>query len=189
MEGLAAAREAMLNPRSQMRCALALQVGQLNELTRMLTRFQGLMEAAAQEGAGWIERSLVAQEASSLGLRELAEAKRQQEEVLVSFRQGLIAAKDEDTARLEAGLRNLASAAQEFRSVTETVGGAGKRFGSQTAEALLALEGSLPAAAERAGLKLEEPIRQFQAALRPLIWTGGALGVLLVVDVALRLVR
>ena len=189
LEGLAAAREALLNPRNQLRSAVALQIGQLNELALMLTRFQDLIQTAGLEGASWLERSLAAQEASSQGLQDLTEAKRQQEEVLLSLRQGLTAAKDEDTARLEAGLRNFASAAQEFRNATETVGGAGRRFGSQVGEALLAVEESLPAAVEKAGLKLEEPILRLRAALRPLTWTGGALGLLLVVDMAVRLFR
>ena len=189
MASLTAAREAMLNPRQQLRSAVALQVGQLNELSLMLARFQALAEVAGAEWSVWTERSLATQEAANRGLQDLAEAKRQQVEALLAIRQGLTAAKDEDTARLEAGLRHLASAAQEFRAATETVGGAGMRFSNQVSEALLGLEGSLPAVAERAGTRLEEPILRFQRALRPLVGVGGALGILLAGDMLVRLFR
>ncbi len=188
-ECLQAAREALLNPQYQLRSAVALQIGQLNELSLLLTRFQNLVEAAGTEWAGWTERSLAAQEALTHGLQDLAEAKRHQEESLLTLRQGLTAAKDEDTARLEAGLRNLASAAQELRNATETVGGTGKRFSSQVSEALMTLERSLPEVANRAGERLEEPIAKLQGALRPLTWVGGGLGILLAADVMLRLLR
>jgi len=188
-EWLQATREALLNPRNQMRSAVALQIGQLNELSLLLTRFQDLVEAAGTEWAGWTERSLAAQESLALGLQDLAEAQRQQEAALLTLRQGLTATRDEDTARLEAGLRNLASAAQELRNATEMVGGTGKRFSSQVSEALLALERSMPEVAHRAGERLEVPIAKLHGILRPLTWVGGGLGILLAADVMLRLLR
>ena len=188
-ECLQVAREALLNPRHQLRSAVALQIGQLNELSLLLTRFQNLVEAAGMEWAGWTERSLGAQAALSQGLQDLAEAKRQQEAGVLTLRQGLTAAKDEDTARLEAGLRNLASAAQELRIATETICGTGQRFSNQVTEGLTTLERSLPEVANRAGERLEESIAKFQGVLRPLTWVCGGLGILLAADVMLRLLR
>jgi hypothetical protein len=90
---------------------------------------------------------------------------------------------------MEAGLRNLASAAQELRNATETAGGAGKRFGNQVAEALQIVERNLTGAAERAGTRLEEPLHRLRRVLRPLTWLGAALGLLLATDVLLRWFR
>jgi hypothetical protein len=188
-ECLLAAWEALLNPRHQLRSAVALQIGQLNELSLLLSRFQNLVEAAGTEWAGWTERSLDAQEALTQGLQDLAEAKRQQEESMLALRQGLTAAKDEDTARLESGLRNLASAAQELRIATETICGTGQRFSNQVTEGIMTLERSLPEVANRAGERLGEPIAKLQVVLRPLTWVCGGLGVLLAADVMLRLLR
>jgi hypothetical protein len=122
-------------------------------------------------------------------LQDLAEAKCRQEDALLAIRQGLMAAKDEDTARLEAGLRNLASAAQDLRSTTETVAGAGKRFQAQVQEVLLELERRLPEAAGQAGKNLEQPIQQLLKAVQPLTWIGGTVGVLLAADLLLRVLK
>jgi len=186
---LQAAREALLNPRHQLRSAVALQVGQLSELSLLLNRFHHLMEAAGAEWAGWIERSQIDQEVTNLGLQDLAEAKRQQEESLLTLRQSLIAAKDEDTARLETGLRNLAAAAQDLRSATETVTGTGKRFQTQVQEALQELERRLPEAAGQAGRELNQPIEQLLRAVQPLTWIGGTLGVLVAADLLVRVLK
>jgi chromosome segregation ATPase len=168
---------------------VALQVGQLSELSRVLDRLQNLMETAGAEWAGWIERSRFDQEATNQGLKDLAEAKRQQEESLLTLRQSLIAAKDEDTARLETGLRNLAAAAQEFRNATETVAGTGKRFQAQVQEVLQELEQRLPEAAGQAGRQLEQPIEQLLKAVQPLTWIGGMLGVLVAADLLVRVLK
>lgn len=183
---LQAAREALLNPRHQLRSAVALQIGQLNELSVLLTRLQTLVEAAGAAWTAWIERGMDAQAATNRGLQDLAEAKRRQEDALLTLRQGLTAAKDEDTARLEAGLRNLASAAQDLRHATETVSGTGKRFQAQVQEVLRELERRLPEAAEQACRELEPPILAFQKAVRPLTWIGGTLGVLVAADLIVR---
>jgi hypothetical protein len=186
---LLAAREALLNPRNQLRSAVALQIGQLNELSVLLTGLRTLVEEAGAAWTSWIERGLAAQEATSHGLQDLAEAKRRQEDALLTFRQGLTAAKDEDTARLEAGLRNLASAAQELRNATETMTGTGKRFQAQVQEALQELERRLPEAAGQAGITLEEPIGRLLKAMQPLTWIGGTLGVLVTADLLVRVLK
>jgi pyruvate-formate lyase len=186
---LQAAREALLNPRHQLRSAVALQIGQLNELSVLLTRLQTLVEAAGAAWTSWIERGQAALEDTNRGLRDLAEAKRRQEDTLLMLRQGLTAAKDEDTARLEAGLRNLASAAQELRNATETVSGTGKRFQAQVQEVLQELARRLPEAAGQAGLELGRPIQAFQEAVQPLTWIGGTLGLLVAADLLIRLLR
>jgi hypothetical protein len=108
---------------------------------------------------------------------------------MLALRQGLTAAKDEDTARLESGLRNLASAAQELRIATETICGTGQRFSNQVTEGIMTLERSLPEVANRAGERLGEPIAKLQGVVRPLTWVCGGLGVLLAADVMLRLFR
>ena len=186
MANLQAAREALLNPRHQLRSAVALQIGQLNELSVLLTRLQTLVEAAGAVWTAWIERGQDAQAATNRGLQELAEAKRLQEDALLMLRRGLTAAKDEDTARLEAGLKNLASAAQELRNATETVSGTGKRFQAQVQEVLQELERRLPEAAGQARRELEPPILAFQKAVQPLAWIGGTLGVLVAADLIVR---
>ena len=188
-EGFQAAREALLNPRHQLRSAVALLIGQLNEVSVLLTGLKSLVEEGGAAWNGWTERSLAAQEATNRGLQDLAEAKRRQEDALLTFRQGLTAAKDEDTARLESGLRNLASAAQELRNATETMGGAGKRFQAQVQEALQELERRLPEAAGQAGKNLEQPILQFVKAVQPLTWIGGTLGVLVAADLLVRVLK
>ena len=189
LDGLRTFLASLQNPRNQLRGAVALQIGQLNELSLLITQSRNLAEAAGREWAGWIERSQITQEDLIRGLQDLAEAKRQQEVSLLTFRQGLAAAKDEDTARMEAGLRNLASAALDLRNATETTCGTGTRFGHQVAEALITLERSLPEVADRAGMRLEAPITRLQGALRPLTWVVGVLGILLAVDMVLRLLR
>ena len=188
-DGIRAAREALLNPRHQLRSAVALQIGQLNELSVLLTGLRTLVEEAGTAWSGWVERSLATQEATNCGLRALAEAKGRQEEALLTFRQGLTAAKDEDTARMESGLRNLASAAQDLRSATETITGSGKRFRAQVQEVLLELERRLPEAAGQAGRQLEEPIGQLLKAMQPLTWIGGTLGVLVAADLLVRVLK
>lgn len=188
-DGIQAVREALLNPRHQLRSAVALQIGQLNELSLMLSRVQNLVEEAGAAWSGWLERSLAAQEAANRGLQELAEAKRHQEDLLLVLRQGLTAAKDEDTTRLEAGLRNLASAAQDLRSATEMVAGTGKRFQAQVQDVLQELERRMPEAADLAGRRLEQPIQQFLKAVQPLTWIGGTLGVLLAADLLVRVLK
>lgn len=179
----------MLNPRHQLRSAVALQIGQLNELSLMLAQLQNLVEEAGAAWTGWVERGLAAQEAANRGLQDLAEAKRCQEDALLTLRQGLTAAKDEDTARLEAGLRILASAAQDLRSATETVAGTGKRFQAQVQEVMQELERRLPAAVGQAGRQLEQPIEQLLRAMQPLIWIGGTLGVLVAADLLVRVLK
>ena len=187
--GLQAARMALLNPRQQLRSAVALQVGQLNELATVLRTFQDLMERTGAEWSGWIDQSHGILEAGNRSLEELSLAKRQQEESFLTLRQGLIAAKDEDTARLEAGLRNLASATQELRNATETVAGTGKRFQAQVHEMLQELERRLPEAAAMAGRQLEQPIQQFLKGVRPLTWIGGTLGMLVAADLLVRALK
>lgn len=186
---LLAAKEALLNPRHQLRSAVALQIGQLNELSLLLNGVKTLVEEAGTAWTAWIERGLAAQEATNRGLEELAEAKRRQEDALLTFRQGLTAAKDEGTARMESGLRNLASVAQELRNATETMTGTGKRFQAQVQEALQELERRLPEAAGQAGIILEEPISQLLKAMQPLTWIGGTLGVLVAADLLARVLK
>ena len=69
----------------------------------MLSRFQ----KHGGRGRNSLDRvggeNLAAQEAFHRGLQDLTEAKRCQEDALMTLRQGLTAAKDEDTIRLEAG--------------------------------------------------------------------------------------
>ena len=187
--GLQAVRAALLNPRHQLRSAVALQIGQLNELALMLARLQDLVAAAGEAWSGWVERGLAAQEASNCCIRDLTEAKQGQEDALLTLRQGLIAAQDADTARLEAGLRSLAAAAQDLRSATETVAGSGKRFQAQVQDVLQELERRLPEAANQAGRQLEQPIAQLLSAVQPLIWIGGTLGALVAADLLVRVLK
>ena len=189
LAALQAAREALLNPRHQLRSAVALQIGQLNELSVLLTRLQTLVEVAGAAWTAWIERGQDAQAAMNRGLQDLAEAKRRQEDALLAFRQSLTAAKDEDTARLEAGLRNLASATQDLRNATETVSGTGKRFQAQLQEVLQELERRLPEAAVQAGRELEQPIQACRKAVQPRTWIGGTLGLLVAADILVRVLK
>lgn len=188
-EAYLAAREAMLNPRQQLRNAVALQVGQLSELALTLSRLQAWMQVAAEGWAAWCERSQIDQEVLGAGLRNLTEAKDRQEESLRVLRQGMIAARDEDTARLEATLRNLASAVQALTAASATVDGTGMRFAQQVTETQADLERSLTGMVEEAGTRLDARIQRLRGVLKPLAWVGGSLGVLLAADLVLRLAR
>ena len=182
MEVLQAAREAILDPREQLRSAVALQIGQLNELVNVLARFQDLMESTGTEWRGWIERSKQAQEATERSMDGLAQAKRDQEDLLRGLRAGWISARDEDTARLESGLRNLAAA-------TETVCGSGKRFAVQVQDSLLVLERRLPELAGQVSATWERSIRQLQGRLGALTWIGAVLGILVAADALIRVLK
>lgn len=188
-EGLQAARDALLNPRQQLRSAVALQIGQLAEVSATISRLHGLLEAAGAEWGMWVDRNRLSQEATGQFLQELTEAKRRQEEALSGICHGMTAARDLDTARLEAGLRNLSAAAQDLRNATEIVSGTGKRFGHQVSETIQAWEGSLGASLDRAQERLEEPIGKVGKVLRPLTWIGASVGGLLVLDIVLRVWR
>lgn len=177
-----AAREAILDPREQLRSAVALQIGQLNELVSVLGRFQDLMESTGTEWRGWIERSMQTQEATERSLDGLSRAKGDQEELLRGLRAGWISVRDEDTARLESGLRNLAAA-------TETVCGSGKRFAVQVQDALQVLERRLPEVAGQVSANWERSIRQFQGRLGALTWIGAALAILAAADALVRVLK
>ena len=181
-EARQAAREAILDPREQLRSAVALQIGQLNELVNVLARFQDLMESTGTEWRGWIERSKQAQEATERSMDGLAQAKRDQEDLLRGLRAGWISARDEDTARLESGLRNLAAA-------TETVCGSGKRFAVQVQDSLLVLERRLPELAGQVSATWERSIRQLQGRLGALTWIGAVLGILVAADALIRVLK
>jgi hypothetical protein len=181
-EAFQAALEAIVNPRQQLRCAVALQIGQLNALTSAIQASRDLLRAAGSEWKDWTGQSTTLLEGLSL-------AKLQQEELLLNLKQGWIAAKDEDSARIESALRSLASANQDLRAASEAVNGTGKGFQAQVQLALQALEQSLPGAADQAAKTLEQPIQHFRRAVRPLAWIGGSLGVLMAADVLIRVLK
>ena len=181
-EALQAAREAILDPREQLRSAVALQIGQLNELVMVLARFQELMESTGNEWRGWIESSRQALEATERSMDGLAQAKRDQEDLLKGLRAGWISARDEDTARLESGLRNLAAA-------TETVCGSGKRFGLQVQDGLQVLERRLSDLAGQVSSNWERLLQQLQGRLSALTWIGAVLGILVAADVLVRVLK
>ena len=178
MAELQAAQEALLDPRHQLRSAVVLQIGQLNELMAVLRTFQELMARAGEEWGGWINQSQGLFEAGQRSLEELRQAKREQEELLTSLRQGWIQARDADTLRIEVGLRNLAGASQELKGATEAVCGTGKGFQAQVQTALENLEG-----------RLELCLQRFQRALRPLGWIGASLGMLAALDILVRVLK
>lgn len=181
-EALQAAREAILDPREQLRSAVALQIGQLNELMNVLAQFQDLMESTGTEWRGWIERSMQAQEATERSLDGLSRAKGDQEELLKGLRAGWISARDEDTARLESGLRNLAAA-------TDTVCASGKSFSVQVQDALQVLERRLPEVAGQVSASWERSIQQLQGRLGVLTWIGAALAILVATDALVRVLK
>ena len=181
-EALQAAREAILDPREQLRSAVALQIGQLNELVNVLARFQDLMEATGTEWRGWIERSMQAQEATERSLDGLSRAKGDQEELLRGLRAGWISARDEDTARLESGLRNLAAA-------TDMVCGTGTRFAVQVQDGLQILERRLPEVAGQVSATWEQSIQRLQGRLHALTWIGAGLGILVAADILARVLK
>jgi hypothetical protein len=154
----------------------------LNELVNVLAQFQDLMESTGAEWRGWIERSMQAQEATERSLDGLSRAKGDQEELLRGLRAGWISAKDEDTARLESGLRNLAAA-------TDTVCGSGKRFAVQVQDVLQILERRLPEVAGQVSATWERSIRQLQGRLGALTWIGATLAILVAADALLRVLK
>lgn len=188
-EHLEALRADLLSPRFQVRSAVALQIGQLDALSRLLTRFGTVVEAFDASWAAWTDRALAVQEAQDQALRDLAGAQQGQERALQVFRQSLVATRDEDTGRLEAGLRNLAAAVQDLRTATEAVTGTGQRFRSQVQEALQELATQVPATALEAARIWEPTLDAFRRGLRPVVWIGGTLVVLVAADLAVRVMR
>lgn len=183
--GLQAAREALLNPRQQLRSAVALQIGQLSELTAALRIFQDLMASTGAEWSVWIEGSRAAFEGANRALEDLAQARTGQDERLQTLTQGWLQARDADTARFEAGLRHLASSSQELRATTDAVRGTGQGFQTQVQACLRNLEGRLPALGDQVAERLEMPIQR----LRPLTWINAALCLLVALDVLVRVLK
>jgi hypothetical protein len=171
-----------VNPRLQLRCAVALQVGQLNRLTSALETFLDLMRTAGNDWRDWAGQSAAL-------LEDLSLAKRQQEELLQTLKQGWTAVKDADTARIEAALRSLVSVIQELRTATETVTGTGKGFQAQVQSTLQGLEPGVQGAVDQAARKLEEPVLHFRRSVRRFTWIGGTLGVLMTADVLIRVLK
>ena len=184
-----AAREAILDPREQLRSAVALQIGQLNELAMALQGLQDLVASTGSEWSSWIERSVLALDQVEQSMEALGQAKRDQEALLANLRQGWVSVRDEDTARLETGLRNLASASQALEAASGPVCGCGTQFSSQVQEVLQALERRLPELAAQVSRAWEQSHQLIQVRLTVLGWIGGVLGLLVAADTLARVLK